>query len=87
MLIDYADERTAAKRSISPELWRCVAPFAGDAEIVMLEAILAYGSEAEATGAALALAECKAPAAGAAMAARPELAAAIVSGRLTWNSI
>ena len=33
MLIDYADERRAAGRSISPELWRCVAPFAADAEI------------------------------------------------------
>lgn len=87
MLIDYADERRAAGRSISPELWRCVTPFTGDAEIATLEDILAHGTEAEATGAALALAECKAPAARAALGARPDLAAAIGSGRLTWNSL
>jgi hypothetical protein len=28
MLCDYADERRAAGRSVSPELWRCVASFA-----------------------------------------------------------
>lgn len=33
MLIDYARERLAAKRSVSPELWRCVRQFA-DAEIL-----------------------------------------------------
>ncbi|HEX2841077.1 EboA domain-containing protein [Hyphomicrobium sp.] len=87
MLIDYADERRAAGRSISPELWRCVAPFAGDAEIATLKDILAHGSETEAAGAALALAECEAPAARAALNARQDLAVAIESGRLTWNSL
>jgi len=87
MLIDYADERQAAGRSISPELWRCVAPFAGPAEVERLAAILAQGSEAERNGAALALAECPQPAARAALAARPDLAAAIESRRIHWNAI
>lgn len=87
MLIDYADERRAAARPISPELWRCVAPFAGDAEVAKLTDILANGSEVEAAGAALSLAECPLPAARAALTTKPDYAAAIDAGRLTWNHI
>jgi hypothetical protein len=87
MLVDYADERRAAGRSISPELWRCVAPFAEEKEIATLASILRDGSESESSGAALALAECRSPAAAAALAARPDLAAAVEDGRITWNTI
>lgn len=87
MLVDYAAERRAAGRTISPELWRCVAPFAGEAEIATLTAILRVGSENEISGAALALAECPLPAAQAALAANPALAASVKDGRLAWDTI
>lgn len=87
MLVDYADERRAAGRSISPELWRCVAPFAEEKEIATLAAILRDGGDNESAGAALALAECRSPAAAAALASRPDLAAAIKDGRITWNTV
>ena len=87
MLIDYADERRAAGRSISPELWRCVVPFAEEKEIATLAAILRDGSENESAGAALALAESRSPSATAALAAKPDLAAAVKDGRITWNTI
>lgn len=87
MLVDYADERRAAGRSISPELWRCVAPFAGEADVATLAAILHSGSEAEIAGAALALAECPLPSARAALASEPALAAAVRDGRLAWDTI
>lgn len=87
MLIDYADERRAAGRSISPELWRCVAPFATEKDVARLGAILRDGTEAEAAGAALALADCPLPSARDAIEARPDLASAIKDGQLTWAAV
>lgn len=87
MLVDYAAERRAAGRIISPELWRCVGPFVGEAEIAMLAAILREGGDAERAGAALALTECPLPSATAALGAAPDLAAAVRDRRLTWDSV
>ena len=42
-LIDYAHERWAAHRGINSELWRCVVPFADDAE---LEALVKQAADA-----------------------------------------
>ncbi|HYD29355.1 MAG TPA: EboA domain-containing protein [Azospirillaceae bacterium] len=56
MLCDYAHERWAALRPVSPELWRCVGPFADDAALADLERALASRDEAERAGAAEALA-------------------------------
>lgn len=87
MLVDYADERRAAGRRISPELWRCVAPFAGEREVATLVAILRDGTESEIAGAALALSECSLPSAAAALELRPDLVAAVRSGLLDWSVV
>ena len=87
MLIDYAAERRAAGRAISPELWRCVAPFAGEAEVATLTEILRAGTDAERKGAALALKECPLPSARTALATVPDLAEAIDAGRVSWDRI
>lgn len=87
MLTDYAAERRAAGRTISPELWRCVAPFASEADVAALGRILAEGTDAERRGAALALAECPLPSARPALAAHPDFEAAIADGRASWASI
>lgn len=55
MLGDYAHERWAAGRPVSPELWRCVGPFASGALLADLERALDRGSAAERTAAVLAL--------------------------------
>jgi hypothetical protein len=55
MLADFAHERWAAGRTVSPELWRCVAPFADDAMLADLEKVLMTGTEVERAAAALAL--------------------------------
>ncbi len=47
MLVDYAQERWSAGRAVSPELWRCVGPFADDRTCRILERLAATGSPPE----------------------------------------
>ncbi len=61
MLVDYAHERWAAGRAVSPELWRCVGPFAGGRALDALERTLEKGSARERQAAALALQACPHP--------------------------
>lgn len=55
MLVDYAHERWAAGRSVSPELWRPVGPFAQGSIIEDLEKVLNHEDELQKQAAALAL--------------------------------
>ena len=87
MLSDYAHERWAAGRSVSPELWRCVGPFARESDVTDLANVLRVGTEMEQKAAALALAECKLPSARAALAGAPALAEAAGQGKLSWDDI
>ena len=87
ILRDYAHERWAAGRPVSPELWRCVGPFATDAAALDdLERALG-GPPAEAAAAALALHASPSPTAGGRLSARAELAARIAAGTLTWDTL
>jgi len=87
MLRDYAHERWAAGRPVSPELWRCVGPHATGAALKDLERVLREGTEPERRAAALALRAS--PDAG----ARPllerdaALAKAVAGGELTWERV
>lgn len=82
MLTDFAHERWAAKRSVSPELWRCVGPFADEGMLADLEKVLKTGTEIERQAAVLALQSCPPPQ------AKPLLAFA-TSGltKTTWSTI
>jgi hypothetical protein len=55
MLCDYAHERWAAGRLVSPELWRCVGPWADAAARDDLTRVLHHGDAAEREAAAAAL--------------------------------
>ena len=55
MLVDYAHERWAASREVTPELWRPVGPFLGDDFIEDIERVLNDPKPAQQEAAALAL--------------------------------
>ena len=87
MLHDYAHERWAAGRPVSPELWRCVGPFAEGAMVDDLERVLNTGSEVEQKAAMLALASAPDPRAKDLLARNPAHATAAASEALTWDRL
>jgi hypothetical protein len=88
MLCDYAHERWAAGRPVSPELWRCVGRFADERAIADLERVLAKGSATERQAAALALCACPKEEAGRLVEREaPELAARIRGGEMSWRTL
>lgn len=98
ILRDYAHERWAAGRPVTPELWRSVGDAPGDAPIGHLgfepdgmlsdlKRALTGEDELERQGAALALASRSEPEAKALLQTAPDLATAIDQGRLNWDSL
>jgi hypothetical protein len=61
MLVHYAHERWAARRSVSPELWRCVGPYATGAVLDDLRRVLEHGDAEERSAARAALRESPEP--------------------------
>jgi hypothetical protein len=86
-LFDYAHERWAAGRTVSPELWRCVGPFAEERDIADLTKVLREGSDVEAAAAALALNDCALPSALGALRSAPALWTGIKDAHITWDEI
>ena len=87
MLCDYAHERWAAGRPISPELWRCVGRYADIAALADLERVLNTGTAAEREAAALALGDSPEMAAQALLQRHPDLAAAVAGGKINWTTV
>ena len=87
MLVDYAHERWAAKRLVSPELWRTVGKFADAAIIADLERVIADPDPVQQAAAAIALSDCPLTQAQVLQAKYPHLQALIQAKQLTWNSL
>jgi|SRR5215203_2305450 len=60
-LVDYAHERWAAGRPVSPELWRCVGPFANEQALDALARAVDTSDSQERLAAASALRACPHP--------------------------
>lgn len=85
MLVDYAHERWAAQRSVSPELWRPVGPFADPDYLEDLGLVLSDPDDVQQEAAALALSAADTEKANKLLASRPKLMEDIRSGKLTWE--
>jgi hypothetical protein len=87
MLCDFAHERWAAGRTVPPELWRCVGPFADDAAMADLDRLLESGSGQERQAAVLALASSSHPGAKSRLEAHDDLSRQAASGALSWEGL
>jgi hypothetical protein len=87
MLTDYAHERWAASRPVSPELWRCVGPFAAGSALADFQRLMARGTLIEKKAAVLALLESPDSAASRALEADPALAAGARAGNFNWGTL
>jgi len=85
ILCDYAHERWAADRPVTPELWRCVGPFATGNRLEDLQRVL-IGDDVDAQrAAAIALSQSPDTNAADMLAAFPELDKAVKSGNIAWQ--
>lgn len=87
MLSDYAHERWAAGRSVNPDLWRPIGPFAKGDFVVDLERVLRTGSEVEQSAAALACAMSPSTDAQALLSQYPDLQVGIQKGQISWTTL
>ncbi len=86
---DYAHERWAAGRTVTPELWRCVGPFTDTPEAVAdLKRVSESPLDIDQQAAALALSASKNDAAKAVLAEMDaELVEAVSTGKVNWNTV
>jgi hypothetical protein len=88
MLCDYAHERWAAGRPVTPELWRCVGPFADRAALADLDRVLTIGNSVERQAAALALSASPNPGAVDLLQTKaPDLAKTAAAGKPGWAAL
>jgi len=87
MLVDYAHERWAAGRTLTPELWRLVGPFIKLNNIPDLEKLFNSPEEIQRQAAALAISESNLPEAKALLDQHPLLKDELTTQAFTWETI
>lgn len=87
MLMDYAHERWAASRTLTPEVWRLVGPYLTADHRPDLLRLLLSNNALENQAAALALSESSSPMATELLREHPAAAKSLQSGAFSWQSI
>ena len=86
ILVDYAHERWSAGRTVTPELWRPVGPFATDAYVGDLERVIRDEDPIQQEAGALALSQSASSQAADLLSQFSDLKSRIEAGTLTWDS-
>ncbi len=87
MLMDFAHERWAAHRQISPEIWRFVAPYLDDAYLPDLEKSIKDGQTLEVEAALLACSENNFSGGKVLLDQHPDIKGRIDNGEINWQYI
>lgn len=87
ILIDYANERWAAGRTVNPQLWRLVSKFIDESNIVNIEKALKSVDIKEKQAAALACFHSNYLPAKKLLENEPELKSNIIENKLNWNTL
>ena len=85
MLSDYAHERWAAKRQVTPELWRLVGPCLNDQLLTDIQHVLETPDKTQQLAAALACAQSSLPSAQKLLLNHPSVHDEIVANQLNWD--
>ncbi len=87
ILIDYANERWAAHRSVNPQLWRLVGKFIDESNFKNIEKAFASSDKKEKKAAALACFHSNYQAAKNLLNSEPDLKSAILENKLNWKTL
>ncbi len=87
MLINYAKERWAAGRAVTPELWRPVGKFLKEEDVWLLERMLKDDEPLQLEAALLACNDSKSDKLSQVLLSYPDIAAKIKAKTLTWDSL
>ena len=86
-LFDYVEERWAAGRTTSPQIWRLTGKYMDGSHFYMLDKLMNEGNETNQQAGALALSDCSFEKAATLLDQYPDLKTAIEQRKLTWQML
>lgn len=87
MLLDFAHERWAAHRSVTPEIWRFIGPYLQEDSFKDIERVSREGTPLEREAVLLACADSSFPEAQQLLHQQPDIEKQFQSGDISWSSL